>query len=95
MSTGNVVVAPLLAADWPEVERIYLQGIATKNATFETQSPGWDAWDKAHRTDCRLVAKLDDKIVGWAAISNVSARKVYAGVVESSVYIDNDYRGRV
>jgi L-amino acid N-acyltransferase YncA len=94
MSTGNIVVAPMLATDWPEVERIYIQGITSKNGTFETQSPGWEAWDKAHRIDCRLVAKADNKVVGWAALSNVSARKVYAGVVESSVYIDGDYRGK-
>jgi L-amino acid N-acyltransferase YncA len=77
---------------WNDVERIYLQGIATKNATFETQSPTWEAWDISHRNDCRLVAKLGDRIVGWAALSPVSRRRVYAGVAEISIYVDAECR---
>lgn len=94
MSTGNIVLVSMQGSDWPEVERIYLEGMATKNATFETQSPGWEAWNKAHRTDCRIVAKAGNNIVGWAALSNVSSRCVYAGVAEVSIYIDSKYRGK-
>jgi phosphinothricin acetyltransferase len=80
--------------DWHEVARIYEAGIATKNATFETQVPEWEAWNNAHRRDARLVAKIDHKIAGWAALSNVSSRCVYAGVAEVSIYIDAVYRGQ-
>lgn len=73
--------------DWNEVRRIYEEGIATKNATFETDVPEWDAWDNSHIEECRLVARTEDAVVGWAALSKVSGRCVYAGVAEVSVYI--------
>jgi L-amino acid N-acyltransferase YncA len=76
---------------WEDVKRIYLAGIATKNATFEQQSPDWDRWDKAHRKDCRFIARIDNKITGWAALSNISERCVYSGVAEVSIYVDPDY----
>ncbi len=79
---------------WPDVSRIYQEGIVTKQATFETKVPAWEAWDVAHRKDCRLVARLNNKIVGWAALSNVSSRCVYAGVAEVSIYIDAEFRGQ-
>ena len=78
---------------WADVARIYESGIATKNATFQTEAPDWESWDKAHRKDCRLIAIINDKIVGWAALSPVSSRCVYAGVAEVSVYVDSDFRG--
>ena len=74
-------------SDWPAVERIYLEGIATGNATFETESPGWEKWNSAHHPHSRLIAKDGDALVGWAALSPVSARRVYAGVAEVSVYV--------
>jgi L-amino acid N-acyltransferase YncA len=81
-------------SDWTEVERIYVDGIATKNATFETSSPGWDKWDRGHLKQPRLIYEIDGKIAGWAALSPVSSRKVYEGVAEVSVYIDQSFRGR-
>jgi L-amino acid N-acyltransferase YncA len=84
----------MTAEAWPEVERIYMAGIATKNATFEQQAPGWQAWNNSHRSDCRLIASLSGRIVGWAALSNVSNRCIYAGVAEVSIYIDPEYQGR-
>jgi phosphinothricin acetyltransferase len=90
----RVVIESMKMGDWHEVARIYAVGIATKNATFETQVPEWEAWNNAHRKDGRLVAKIDHKIVGWAALSNVSSRCVYAGVAEVSIYIDAVYRGQ-
>ena len=80
-------------AEWPAVRAIYLDGIATGNATFETQAPAWDAWDAAHFPAPRLVAASEETVVGWAALSRVSARTVYAGVAEVSVYVANDLRG--
>lgn len=78
---------------WPSVQRIYISGIATRNATFESEAPEWKAWDQSHRKDCRLIATIDDQITGWAALSNVSGRCVYAGVAEVSIYIDERFRG--
>lgn len=78
---------------WPSIQHIYNSGITTRNATFETKAPEWEAWDQSHRKDCRLVATIDGCIAGWAALSNVSGRCVYAGVAEVSIYIDESYRG--
>ncbi len=76
------------AIDWVAVRDIYLQGIAGGNATFETHAPEWETWDKAHLSTCRLVARQSDGIIsGWAALSPVSSRCVYAGVAEVSVYV--------
>ena len=80
--------------DWPAVRDIYEAGIATGNATFETEAPSWERWDASHLADHRLVATDGDVVVGWAALSPVSDRCVYAGVAENSVYIHPDHRGR-
>jgi L-amino acid N-acyltransferase YncA len=84
----------MAASDWDEVRRIYLEGIATGNATFETEAPSWDLWDRAHRTDCRLVARDGRRLLGWAALSRVSERCAYGGVAEVSVYVATEARGR-
>ena len=80
--------------DWPVVKTIYEQGIATGNATFETQAPSWEIWDAAHRPDCRFVAEDEaGQVCGWAALTPVSGRCVYAGVAEVSVYVAETCRG--
>lgn len=94
MNDLNYRVEPMRAEDWPAVEAIYLQGIATRNATFETVSPGWESWDAKHHAHSRLVARDGQKVFGWAALSPVSARRVYAGVAEVSIYIADSARGR-
>lgn len=94
MSSDDLVIAPMLAEDWPAVRAIYEEGIATGNATFETGAPAWADWDAKHRPDCRLVARLAGKIGGWTALSPVSSRAVYAGVVEESIYIAENSQGR-
>lgn len=91
----SFTIEPLTPADWPAVVRIYEQGMATGNATFETQSPTWEAWDSAHRPDCRLVARDDSgQVLGWTALSPISKRAVYSGVCEESIYIAPEARGR-
>ena len=80
-------------ADWDAVRAIYLEGIATRNATFETESPSWDTWNNNPRPDCRLVARSNEKVLGWAVLSLVSRRPVYSGVAEVSVYVAADARG--
>lgn len=80
-------IEPLLPQDWPAVRDIYAQGIATGNATFETQVPDWDVWDANHLPHCRFVAREGDRVIGWAVLSPVSRRAVYVGVAEVSVYV--------
>ena len=80
--------------DWAEVRRIFVEGIQTGHATFETEAPAWEAWNLAHRSDCRLIARDGDSILGWAAVSPVSGRCVYGGVAEVSVYVAERARGR-
>jgi len=90
----GVQIEKMGSDSWNDVLRIYGLGIATGNATFETQAPDWDSWDRAHRYDCRIIAKMAGKTVGWAALSNVSGRCVYSGVAEVSIYVDPDYHGQ-
>jgi len=86
---------PLTAAHWPAVRAIYEAGIATGNATFETQAPPWEAWNKGHLAHSRLVALHDaGAVLGWAALSPVSGRGVYGGVAESSIYVAAEARGQ-
>ncbi|WP_412734156.1 N-acetyltransferase family protein [Halalkalibacterium halodurans] len=80
--------------DWPEVERIYREGIETGNATFETEAPSWEKWDAGHVKSCRFVEKIKEKVVGWVALSPVSSRCVYQGVAEVSVYVGSTGRGK-
>ena len=80
--------------DWPAVRAIYEQGIATRQATFETAAPAWEAWDAGHFAEPRLVAEQAGEPVGWAALSPVSRRPCYAGVAEESVYVAEQARGR-
>lgn len=79
---------------WEAVSEIYLQGIATKQATFQTEAPSWEDWDKGHLPKLRYVALDAGTITGWVALSPVSSRCVYAGVTEVSVYINEQYRGK-
>ena len=92
--TSPLTIELMLASDWPEIEAIYLEGIATGNATFEESSPGWSSWDSSHLPFGRLVARNSDAIVGWAAVSPVSNRCVYGGVAEVSVYVAASGRGK-
>lgn len=86
-------IDPMLPVDWPAVCEIYLEGIASRQATFETQAPSWEVWDASHSPFARLVAREAETVVGWAALSPVSARQAYAGVAEISVYVAQSKRG--
>ena len=89
-----MIVIALLPEHWPAVKAIYEAGLATGNASFQTSAPGWEEWDKAHLAHSRLVALDGDTVTGWAALTPVSSRCVYAGVAEVSVYIDASHRGQ-
>jgi len=89
----NIVIEPMQPQDWDQVRDIYLQGIATGNATFETAAPSFEAWDKKHFSFARLVARSGPEIAGWAALSPVSERCCYAGIGDLSVYVAAANRG--
>ena len=85
--TSKLAIEQMRPIDWAEVKAIYLEGIATGHATFETDAPSWEVWDDAHLGFARLVARDGQRIYGWAALSPVSRRLAYAGVAEVSVYV--------
>ena len=89
-----VEIRAMAPADWPAVEAIFVEGIATGDATFETAPPSWGEFDAGRLPGHRLVAVEDGRVVGWVALSPTSARECYAGVVEHSVYVAEDARGR-
>jgi L-amino acid N-acyltransferase YncA len=90
-----IAISPMTTADWPDVRRIYADGIATGDATLEHEAPDWDHFDHGHPTDCRLVARdANGVIIGWTALGGYSARNVYRGVAWESVYVATEARGR-
>lgn len=90
----DYLIRPFEARDWEQLRAIYLEGIATRNATFETEAPSWEKWNSSHRSFGRLVARANDAMLGWAALSPVSSRPCYAGVAEVSIYVRAGHTGR-
>ena len=90
----GIVIRSMEPSDWATVRAIYQAGIATGNATFETEAPEWGAWDQSHLPDLRLVALDGTEVIGWSAASAVSDRCCYSGVVENSIYVDPNQQGR-
>ena len=91
---ADVVVREMRDADWTDVTRIYAEGIATRNATFETRTPTRSQLERKWLPGHRWVASIDGAVVGWASISPVSARPAYSGVGESSIYVADGRHGR-
>lgn len=89
-----MAVRAMHAGDWPAVISIYEAGIASGDASFETAAPDRETWDAVHLTHSRLVLVDGGVVAGWAALSPVSGRCVYAGVAEVSVYVAASARGR-
>lgn len=94
MNNTPITFRPLLEKDWPQVSSIYLEGIKTGNATFQTEVPNWNKWHNGHLESCRAVAEIDSEIVGWFALSPVSGHCIYGGVAEVSVYVSNPFSGQ-
>src|SRR5205807_10297751 len=88
------LIDPLMPADWPQVCAIYQEGIATGQATFETEAPTWEQWDAAHLPHGRLAARVAGCLIGRAVLSPVSRRRCYAGVAEVSIYVAAGHRGQ-
>ena len=84
----------MLQQHWEAVKTIYEEGIATGNATFQTAAPSWQEWDNAHVKTCRIIATENNEVLGWAALTPVSSRCVYAGVAEVSVYVATNSIGK-
>jgi phosphinothricin acetyltransferase len=96
MSSPSITTAEtrdLRPGDWPEVEAIFCDGIATGVATFETDAPSWESWDAVHG-GIRVVAEVDGRLAGWCALAPVSERWCYRGVAEESVYVASWAQGR-
>ena len=87
-------VGTMKESDWPAVRSIYEEGIATGNASVEMEAPEWDEWNAGHLASCRLVARSESKVIGWAAVYPVLARSAYSGVAGVSVYVSASARGR-
>lgn len=90
----GLLIRPMTHSDWRAVEAIWAGGIATGHATFEPAPPSWEDFDATRRPDLRLVAEAHGTVVGWVAASPVSSRPVYRGVVEHSIYVSPEARGR-
>jgi phosphinothricin acetyltransferase len=88
-----VSIDEMRADDWPAVREVYVEGIATGQATFEERPPAWEEWDREHLRQCRLVARREGRVVAWAALAPVSRRPVYRGVAEVSMYVAAAERG--
>ncbi len=93
-SPMTCIIDTMKAADWEAVRAIYREGIATRIATFETMPPDWEKWNASHLPFGRLVARANDVVLGWGALSAASSRCSYAGVAEASIYVGKDRRGQ-
>ncbi|PBI94582.1 putative phosphinothricin acetyltransferase YwnH [Flavobacterium sp. ACN2] len=90
----NMEIRKLSDKHWDQVKIIYQKGIDTGNATFQTSAPSWEDWDQSHLKSCRVVMQKDGNVIGWAALTPVSSRCVYAGVAEVSVYVNPAHSGK-
>jgi len=91
---ATLLIEQMQAQHWPAVELIYAQGLATGNASFETDTPSWEQFQAGHLPGHLLVALEADAVLGWAVLSPVSDRCAYQGVAEDSVYVAEKARGR-
>lgn len=87
-------VRTMTELDQERVLAIYESAIHSRNSTFETEVPSWEVWNKRHLLNCRFVACMNEKVVGWIVLSQVSFREAYKGVAEVSVYVDPKYHGK-
>lgn len=89
----NIIIDEMIGSDWDQVREIFIEGIRTANATFRTEAPTWDEWNKDHLTICRFVAKHNGEVVGWVALTPISSMCAFSGVVEVSIYISSSAAG--
>jgi L-amino acid N-acyltransferase YncA len=89
-----MLIDEMQPSDWEQVRQIYLEGLATGNASFETEAPTWEQWDAGHLPHTRMVVRQKGCVLAWAALAPVSKRRCYAGVAELSLYVAPEQRGR-
>lgn len=90
-------IRPATEAHWSAISEIFARGIASGQARFEAEPGTWSDWDTVHRPNPRLIAYEGEQagaVLGWAAVSQVSDRPVFAGVVELSIYVDPVQQGK-
>ncbi|WP_085993554.1 GNAT family N-acetyltransferase [Oceanobacillus senegalensis] len=90
----TVHIDTMKETDWQEVRQIYIHGIESRNATFDTTPLTKEEWDKKYIKDCRLVVREEEKVIGWAALIPISTKDAFYGVAELSIYIDTSSTGK-
>ena len=90
----DFVIREMKDSDWERIKEIYKQAILEGKSTFQTECPTYENWDKGHLKDCRFVMLVGDVVIGWCATSATSTREAYKGVIEVSVYFDQEFRGK-
>jgi phosphinothricin acetyltransferase len=85
-------ITPFYKNHFDAVAAIYTEGLQTGVASFETSTPTWEQWDVKFLKSCRFVAIIDNQVAGWCALSSVSKRAVYKGVVEDTIYVARKFR---
>lgn len=90
----DVVIREITEADYPSVKRIFEEGIASGNSTFQKTAPGWNEWNESKLPYCRLAAVVGNEIAGWTALTPTSKREVYKGINEESIYIAEKFAGK-
>jgi L-amino acid N-acyltransferase YncA len=90
----DAIIDNMQPEDWDQVRQIYLDGLATGQASFETEAPAWEQWDESHHKHSRLVVRQAGIVTAFAALTQVSQRKCYAGVAEVSLYVAAAFRGK-
>ncbi|MGG3860151.1 N-acetyltransferase family protein [Metabacillus fastidiosus] len=94
MMNNEMIINEMLSDDWDQVKSIYIEAINKGNATFDKEAPSWENWDTNHFATCRLVARLEGKVAGWAALTPISSRPAFSGVAEVSIYISELAKGK-
>ena len=90
----DITIRKMEPDDWSVVIEIYIQGVQSNKATFNNACPSFAEWDAAHTPNCRFVAEVDGEVVGWAALTPVSARECFRGVAEDSIYVSESFTGQ-
>ncbi len=93
-TAGEVAIRHMTERDWPSVREIFTAGIESGHATFEAKAPEWEQFNASRLEEHRFVAEVNGAVLGWAAVSAVSSRAAYSGVVEHSIYVAGQTRGR-
>nr|WP_277749479.1 GNAT family N-acetyltransferase [Oceanobacillus halophilus] len=91
---GTIFIDGMKESDWEEVREIYIEGINTGNATFDTTPPTKEEWNKKYVEDCRLVIREAGKVIGWAALLPISTKDAFYGVAELSIYLSSSSVGK-